>query len=132
MTLVCTSCGGGGGLEPVRGKVLYKGEPAKGAVVSFHPVAGNELDTIPPTGVAGEDGSFSLSTRKPDDGAAPGHYVVTVVWPEPPGLKKAKGGIPERGAAADQLKGNYADKAKSTLKVEIKKGTNQLEPFDLK
>lgn len=129
VVLSCTSCGGGG-FAPVRGKVLYKGQPAKGAVVSFHPAGANDLDTVRATGVAGEDGTFTLTTHKPDDGAKPGQYLVTVVWPEPFAEKKSKG-IPERGSAADQLKGKYSDRAKSTLKVEIKKGSNQLEPFDL-
>ena len=34
--------------------------------------------------------------------------------------------------AVDKLKGQYANRENSTITVEIKKGENQLQPFDLK
>lgn len=68
-------------LNQVEGKVLYNGQPAKGAVVVFHPQGKDDLTTRHPAGVTGDDGTFSLSTQQPGDGAAPGDYDVTITWP---------------------------------------------------
>src|SRR5262245_45207130 len=55
--LACSSCGKSG-LYPVSGKVLYKGEPAAGATVSFvRKGAAERLQEPAPQGVVQEDGS---------------------------------------------------------------------------
>jgi hypothetical protein len=130
--LCCFSCSGGkSNLNAVEGKVLDKeGKPAKGAVVTFHPKQGaDDIRTILPVGLAGEDGTFKVTTGQ-DDGAAAGDYIVTIIWPEE--VKKPKGFSTELPDSKDRLQGRYADRSRSTFKVEIKKGANQLEPFTLK
>ena len=60
-------CGTPAGFFPVSGKVLYKGEPAAGAVVYFHregPTPALVMSTLP-VGIAEEDGSFYLDQRRP-------------------------------------------------------------------
>lgn len=128
--LFATSCGNSG-LSPVKGKVLYKGAPIKGAVVTLHPKAGDELTAQRPSGVTGEDGSFQLSTgNKP--GAPAGDYVVTVVWIKEPEAKAKKAinteGPPE---PEDQLKGRYADRTNSRLSARISGGPQELDPINL-
>jgi hypothetical protein len=127
--LLCTSCSGKG-LNSVQGKVLHNGSPAKGAIVIFHPKVGEDHKTVPPSGVTGEDGTFTLGSGK-DAGAPAGEYVVTVTWPEE---KAASGKITmeQPPPPPDRLKGRYADRAKSTLTATVKSGPNQLEPFDLR
>jgi len=131
VALTGISCGGGGSkLYSVQGKVLQKGEPAKGAVVVFHPKGGDSLTTVRPTGVVDESGTFTLSTAKPADGAAAGEYVVTIVWPEEPKSTKSFSTEPPP-EPPDRLKGRYADRAKSKFSAEVKPGKNQLQPFEL-
>jgi hypothetical protein len=125
--VLLSSCSNG--LNSVQGKVLYKGNPIKGAVVFFHPVNANALTTKRPSGVTAEDGTFTLGTGK-DNGAPAGQYIVTVVWYKEaaPSTKIAMTQPPE---PEDQWKGRFADPKSSQLTVEIKPGVNQLEPFKL-
>src|SRR5262245_29900761 len=82
--LLCAACSGGsGGLHPVKGQVLHQGKPARGAVVVFRPKGDDRLTTVPATGQAGDDGTFTLFTQA-REGAAAGEYLVTVTWPEEP------------------------------------------------
>jgi len=126
---LCSLSCSGSGLNPVKGQVFHNKQPAKGAVVTFHPKGGDDLKTIRPVGLTDDEGYFTLTTGdKP--GAAAGEYVVTVIWPEE---VKAKGFSTEGSDSRDRLQGAYANpKAPSAFKVEIKKGDNQLEPFHLK
>jgi len=78
-----------------------------------------------------QDGTFSLTTGQ-TDGAAAGKYVVTIICPVPIKTKSegmSFGGDPE---TEDRLQGAYANRDASQIKVTIKDGPNQLEPFDLK
>lgn len=130
--LCSVSCSGSGRLNPVRGQVLYKDQPIKGAVVGFHPqTAADEVSVLRPVGLTADDGTFTLTTG-PHEGAPAGEYLVTIVCPEvvPP---RSGGGIsmgpPD---TRDRFQGAYADRQKFKLKVEVKSGPNQLEPFRLK
>jgi hypothetical protein len=129
IALCCTSCSGGR-LNTVQGKVLYQGKPAKGALVVFHPKGNESLTAIPATGIAGEDGSFTLSSGK-DAGAVAGDYAVTVTWPEE-AKETTKIPMEPPPPPPDRLKGRYANRETSGLTATVKSGTNQLEPFDLR
>lgn len=124
----------GDSLNTVHGQVLYKGEPAVGAVVVFHPKQDKGLETIRPTGVAGEDGSFTLSSAHAE-GAPAGEYVVTITWPEEPKPDDAKGkrriSTEQPDLPPDRFRGKYAQPEKSSLTARIESGTNQLDPFRL-
>ena len=115
------------GLNPVTGKVLHKGQPLSGALVSFHP-DGRQGDAA--VGLTKADGTFELMTGDVA-GAQPGSYTVTVMHQvaiEKKGQGMSFGGEPE---TEDSLKGAYANRDSSRLKAEVKDGPNQLEPFDL-
>jgi hypothetical protein len=121
------SCGGTA-LSPVRGRVFYEGQPAKGAVVFFHPRGeGGSCETGPgvvrPMGKVGPDGWFELTTDSRGKGAPPGRYVVTVVWegPSPAGDDGGPNLVPP----------HYMSPATSPLIVEVKEGPNDLTPFFL-
>jgi hypothetical protein len=128
----CASCSGSAGLNPVKGKVLYKDQPLKGAVVTFHPKGVTDLHTVRPVGLTDEDGVFTLTTGQ-DEGAAAGEYVVTFICSEELSPKLGKGEISTAPPQTrDRFQGAYSNAEKSTFRVEIKKGSNQLEPFNLK
>jgi hypothetical protein len=110
-------------LYPVRGKVLFNGQPAPGAEVRFHPVTPSEKGIFSPAGRVEADGSFALTTYENKDGAPPGEYTVTVRWDE---VSYAEGTLPDR------LKGRYSDPKKSQWRVRVREGANDLEPFHIK
>jgi hypothetical protein len=159
VVLICASgalglagCGRPAGLCPVSGKVLYKGEPAAGAVVYFHregqsPVP---ISTIP-FGIADADGSFNLTCDGVGDGCPPGKYAVLVEWrgapesvapqPKPVPVKgkgKAKaqpnaftvnGQMARQGV--DRLKGRYFDISQPLIHADVLAQSNSLAPFEL-
>jgi hypothetical protein len=129
--LFCVSCSGSR-LHTVQGKVLYQGKPAKGALVVFHPKGNDSLSAIRPTGITGEDGTFTLTSGK-EAGAAAGEYVVSITWPEEPLAAKDAPKITMEAPPPppDRLKGRYANRETPALTANVKSGTNQLEPFDL-
>jgi hypothetical protein len=130
--LCCLSCSAGASLHPVRGKVLLKGEPVEGAVVTFHP-KGADLRTVLPVGQTDAEGTFTLSTGQ-SPGAPAGEYVVTLICPQMVDAKGKKqvGMSGQRLTTVDAFKGAYAREESSTIKVEVKSGANELEPFNLK
>jgi hypothetical protein len=137
-------CGSPAGLVPVSGKVLYRGEPAAGAVLYFHREDAPRAAHQPiPSGIVEDDGSFNLTSDGVGDGCPPGKYAVLVEWKGKPGPEMAKP-KPARGKAkavavsrltarngVDRLKGRYFDIAKPQLHAEVTPGSNHLPPFEL-
>lgn len=126
--LLTASCSSG--LNPVRGKVTHKGQPIKGATVTFHPVGGDEVKATRPNGTTDADGSFTLSSEK-GVGAAAGEYTVTIIWPKEVEPKNKSWSTDARPEIVDQLNGRYADHKQSKIRVRVKAETNNLEPFAL-
>ena len=120
-------------LHPVRGKVLYKGQPAVGARVVFHPRHDADLQAPHPAGVVAEDGSFTLTSYKAGDGAPAGDYTVAVLWPdEPGGAAKARGLAPKKHPFNDRLQGAYSNPARPLLQAHVVEGDNDLPTFELR
>ena len=128
---LATGCSGG--RNPVEGQVLVNGVPAAGVVVVFHPQGENADMADRPAGVTDENGTFRLSTSA-GAGAAVGSYLVTFNWPEEPKVdlkKKSFATTRENSDRPDRLGGKYSNPKSSQLKVDVKSGTNKLEPFQL-
>ncbi len=58
----------------VSGKVALQGQPLTGGTIHFSPV--DPKKTLPGSGQIQSDGSFKVTTKKPDDGLVPGQYNV--------------------------------------------------------
>ena len=136
-----SGCGNTTGPVPVSGKVLYRGEPAAGAVVYFHRLMepGSPIESIP-YGIVEDDGSFQLASDNLGNGARPGSYNVLVEWRDGSGdrvvLTSSKGKVKkvQRSrvrSGTDRLKGRYLDISKPLLHTEVKAESNQLAPFEL-
>src|SRR5436309_2312718 len=67
-------------LYPVQGRVLFEDRPPPQALVVFHPLGDQGKEAVRPRGQVGPDGSFTLTTHNPGDGAPAGAYAVTVEW----------------------------------------------------
>jgi hypothetical protein len=116
----------------VKGKVLFKGQPAEGAQIVFRPAgeaagANSQSTTAQsnPYGDVKADGTFTLRTEPYGEGAPAGDYVVLISWytqsnPDDPLSSKSK------------LPAKYADPTTPLLKATVKEGDNDLPPFDLK
>lgn len=105
---------------PVAGRVVTKaGQPCDGALVVFHPKAPGRSGDAKPVGKTADDGSFSLTTYEASDGAVPGAYGVTVVWPAK--AKEAKMSLSSEGGGGggDQLGGRYGDPAAPKVSVDV-------------
>jgi hypothetical protein len=106
---------------PARGKVLLpSGQPLRGGRIQL-----NRLDPplVDAFGDVGSDGSFTLTTYQPDDGAVPGRYVVTIS----PYNYHHKSGSPVKLDNAAQIPVKYLETETSKLEVEITNGENILE-----
>jgi hypothetical protein len=64
------------GITPVRGVITQDGTPVAGATVLFMP--DGQDGGRPASGFTSSDGTFRLTTYKPDDGALPGKYRVLI------------------------------------------------------
>jgi hypothetical protein len=123
--LGCLSCSGGGKLYPAQGKLLYKNQPLDGATLTFHLVGGS-ANTVPPTAVTEEDGSFTVTTGL-KEGAPAGEYVVTMVCPKIAAAKsKNTVAFGDRAQIKDRFNGAYANEARSKIKVAIRDGAPEL------
>lgn len=108
---------------PTKGVVKTKnGRPCDNALVVFHPIDQGHLNDPKPVATTNTEGEFVLTTFSVNDGALPGEYSVTVVWPgkDPKASKMSMTG--EGGSVgADQLKGKYGDPSKPLLKATVAK-----------
>lgn len=129
--LSAAGCGDGKvGRNVVHGKVNVDGKPAAAMLVIFCPVGGSpEFQKVRPMGVSKEDGTFELNTFGGSDGAPAGQYKVLMTWPAQT-KGPSRDGTVQMGA--DRLQGRYNDLEKSPFTVEVKSGTNDVPPFDVK
>jgi len=113
-------------LYPVKGKVLFKDQPAEGAKVVLSP-AGEEnaqFRGARPTATVSADGSFEMFTDPHGVGAPAGAYDVLITWFPP--RDENPNANPK-----NKLPAKYGDPTKPPLKVTVKEGENTLEPFKL-
>jgi hypothetical protein len=103
--------------------VYFRALPAEGALVTFVPA---EPHAPRPAATVSKDGGFQLTTRTAFDGAAPGHYAVTIVYPSPE--KK----VDDQNAGPDLLRGRFADPKTTPLSADITVGENDLTPYRLR
>jgi hypothetical protein len=106
---------------PASGLVTYNGIPPKGAIITFHPVAGDdESDEKPvkPQAKVLADGSFRLDGEAKDSGLIPGVYALTITWSP-------------NAACPDVFQGRYDNETSPILWATIEKGVNQLPAIEL-
>lgn len=114
--------------HPVTGKVTYKGKPAAGFAVAFHPVTEWEGAQFAPSAITDANGQFQLHSYGENDGAPVGEYTVTFTWP-----KEVSGPDPDEGKqTVDQLRGSYSNPQRSKFTAIVVEGDNTLDPFELK
>jgi hypothetical protein len=113
---------------PVHGKVMHRGQPAKGFRVAFHPIDAQWNVRFSPSAVTDENGEYRLRSYHPGDGAPPGQYAVTSSWPRHLNTIDEPAAVPE----VDQLQGRYGDPRKPQFTATVREGDNAIETFELK
>ncbi|MGV3486946.1 MAG: hypothetical protein ACO1RT_21200 [Planctomycetaceae bacterium] len=110
-------------LHPVQGSLSVNGQPAEGALLSFHPADGRNFDArgSRPWATVEGDGSFTVSTYAHHDGAPGGEYRISVVWLD----------NPSSSDPVDRLAGRYASPAQSQWRVHIVPGENRLAAYEI-
>lgn len=105
-------CGGGDKetTVPVTGTMYVDGKPFGPATLTLRPVDA-ESGTSETGATVGKDGTFTLTTSKGDEGAAPGKYYVTV--------------------SEDVMEAKAVPKLKPAT-VEIPKGSGEAVTIDIK
>ena len=120
-TVTLVGCGGGGPSfpppVPVAGTVALKGQPLKGGTIHFVPIDPKKAQSG--SGAIQSDGSFKVTTTKPDDGLVPGKY--TVFFDQPVVTDGSK------SAATALIPDIYLTPALSGLGQSIDKATSSLQ-----
>jgi len=127
--IVPASCSKKTEREPVfqvSGKLVDGGNPAGRALMMFHPLDGSARGTLRPVGKVAADGSFRVSTYTANDGAPPGQYAVTVVWPKIP-----TGASADETEGPDQLEGRCNNPKTSPWHFRVEQKANDLGTLDL-
>ena len=118
-----TGCGSAN-TSPVSGQVTYKGKPVPAANVSYTPAEGAGLAA---SGVADDNGRYTLGTKSANDGATVGKYRVTISAFGPPRpLKSGEMGVGMPGETMRDpiIPTKYSNPETSGLSFEVKRGTN--------
>lgn len=120
IVVAAIGCGGKGG--KVTGKVTYQGKDVTGGSLTFSPAGGASKDPgKPATGTVGPDGSFTMGTDSPGDGAVAGRHRVSYTPPEVP--------LPEGKALKPgeyPPKSPYHGLVPKDSEVEVKSGPNTI------
>ena len=113
---------GSGGVYPVEGQVVWKdGTPAKnlaGSLVFFE-LAEKQTNS---RGSIDAEGSFQLTTNKPNDGAPAGEHTVLIIEVG----RKSLGGPDSSNLAPSKIDTRYASPATSDLRATVKSGRNKV------
>lgn len=110
-------------LVVVTGKVTYQDKPVTSGTISFV-----SADNASAYGDLQPDGSYSLKTDKPGDGAAPGTYKVVVV-----AMADQAGLLPEEKnpLPAPTVPNKYTSVATTDLTAKVEKGKPNVIDFNL-
>jgi hypothetical protein len=110
----------------VTGTVMLRDKPIENAEVMFNPKGAGRMAA----GATDASGKFTLSTAKPNDGAVPGEYVVTLAEYYPPG--KAPALPPKGGLLPSRFPPKYGDPNTSPLTVTVERGAKNDFQLDVK
>jgi hypothetical protein len=110
---------------PVKGQVQFEGQATPGALIVLHP-ARADPQAPRPRGKVNKDGTFALSTYRPNDGAPSGDYTATVEWPTFVGSGE------DVRVGPNLLPPKYGNPKTSDLRVRVAEGSNQLQPIQLR
>lgn len=120
LALLVAGCGPGN-RAPVKGKVVFNGQPVTEGAILLAPIGETGESGAPANGIVQLDGTFSLGTDKDADGAAIGRHRVYYTAPSPTGPAwDGYGPEPERKYS------RFQGLSPREAEVEVKAGSNEL------
>src|SRR5262245_4474484 len=111
-----------GGVYPVEGQVVWEDDSPAKELAGSHVVFDLPEKKTHARGIVGADGSFRLTTNKPDDGAPPGEYKVLIVEAN----RKPLGGPDSTALAPGVIDSRYASPTTSDLRATVQAGSNKI------
>lgn len=111
---------------PVKGVLVYKGQPLENALLTFHPVDRTDPRRITARATTTAEGKFELSTHYANDGAAEGEYSVTVE------CYKLVGGKGCWEPGPNILPPKYSSPQSSDIKVSVSKDNATEKRIEIK
>lgn len=111
---------------PVKGVLIYKGQPLENALLTFHPVDRADARRTTARATTAKEGKFELSTHNANDGAAEGEYTVTVECYKLVGSK----GSWEPGPNILPMK--YSSPQSSDIRVSVNKDESAEKRIEIK
>jgi hypothetical protein len=135
IAFLCIAFAGGCGSKypetaPVEGKITAGGAPVTTGRISFYPTSGARLSS----GEIQPDGSYSLTTFKPNDGALLGSHRVTITSTKVVGPQTAKSIQDESQTPVSSLghlvwlvDEKYSEQSTTVLQTEVKSGSNTID-----
>lgn len=114
---------------PVTGLIKVNGKSPERAEIRLKPrvpLEDPKRRSVEPYAIVESDGSFQVSTYQDGDGAPPGEYAVTVIWPE----ITVEGG--EEVYGRDRLGHAFADPRKPVVTIEVIEGENEIPNIELR
>lgn len=119
-------CDSGPEIVPVEGKVYYNDDPLPFGSVMFQPAKGQ-----PATGQIQSDGSFTMSSFSPEDGATVGSQKVRInCYSSQSPVEQSKPVVGERSIGALLIPQKYTAFDTSGFTAEVQPGSN--EPFEFR
>jgi hypothetical protein len=117
---------------PVTGVVTHQGKAVANAQVVFHKEGDDMEIGTRPNGRTKEDGSYSLNTYLPGDGAPAGTYKVVIIFPKatstaPVKMGKGRFGEEEEATVSAGPLAMYLDPKTSKLEAVVKESPNTID-----
>jgi hypothetical protein len=127
LALIALACGPSGPpMGRVYGTVTYQGKPVTKGTIAFISTDPNRSNASSPID---SDGSYTLQTVEPGDGAQVGDYRVTITGKDPDALNTPLPGEPVK--VKSDVPAKYENPQTSGLTATVAAGSNKI-PFDLK
>lgn len=136
LTAGCSQSSNQKPVYPVNGHVTFEGKPVTRATILFASVDGGDR-ALQPNATTDEQGNYTLTSYKSNDGAPEGEFIVSIFWPGPRSKKSSSPSPdPEEESeknllGPDRLKGRYYPLLKSPLRATVKQGQNNVLDFAL-
>ena len=129
--LMASGCGNDGRLKtyPVKGQVLYNGEPLKGVDVAFLAVEEKNRVPYPPHATTDAQGNFTLMSYDTGDGAPAGEFQVAVAFAVE--VSGPDDGSDQTKRIIGQVPVKYHKAETSGLRATVGPSSTTLEPFKL-
>lgn len=127
-------------VTPVSGQVFVENKPAKGALITFVPMQAPEEVAKTwkfgyPRATVGDDGKFQVSTYEFGDGAPPGEYRITIIWPVMEMVEGPDGELVEGEKpvfpAQNRLNTKYSEPGQTPLNIKVEKKTLEIPKYEL-